>query len=262
MDRIAVIDAEAARFAQVLSAADPTAPVPTCPEWNAADLAWHLTEVHLFWAGILARAARTEEQVAEVDAGKPDRPADVAGILAVRAQATADLLDQLRRLDDSEARWSWWPPDQTVGFTRRMQTYEATMHRIDAELAAGLAVSPIAADVAAGAVEHCIDVMWGWLPDGATYAPLARLELVATDTDQRWDVEVGHWTKIGEESGKHYDEPRAVRGPGPSDTPVATVRAPAQELARWAWSRRGTVERSGDPVAVAAVDALIAAGIP
>ena len=36
------------------------------------------------------------------------------------------------------------------------------MHRV-AELTEGLPVGSIAADVAAGAV----DVMWGWLPDGA-----------------------------------------------------------------------------------------------
>lgn len=58
--------------------------------------------------------------------------------------------------------------DQTVGFTRRMQTYEATMHRVDAELTAGLPVGPIAPDVAASAVDHAIDVMWGWQQEGST----------------------------------------------------------------------------------------------
>ena len=87
-------------------------------------------------------------------------------LLALREQATTALLDQLGRLDDAEPRWTWWPADQTVGFTRRMQTYEATMHRVDAELTAGLSIGTIAPDVAAGAVDHAVDVMWGWLPDG------------------------------------------------------------------------------------------------
>jgi hypothetical protein len=57
-----------------------------------------------------------------------------ADIIALREQATTALLEQLDRLDDAEPRWSWWPPEQTVGFTRRMQIHEATMHRVDAEL--------------------------------------------------------------------------------------------------------------------------------
>jgi len=47
---------------------------------------------------------------------------------------------------------------------RRMQTYEATMHRVDAELTADLPTGPIAPDVAVGAVDHAVDVMWGWRP--------------------------------------------------------------------------------------------------
>lgn len=58
--------------------------------------------------------------------------------LPLRERATTELVSQLNALDDSQPRWSWWEPDQTVGFTRRMQTYEATMHRVDAELIAGL----------------------------------------------------------------------------------------------------------------------------
>jgi hypothetical protein len=45
-----------------------------------------------------------------------------------------------------------------------MQTYEATMHRVDAELTADLPTGPIAPDVAVGAVDHAVDVMWGWRP--------------------------------------------------------------------------------------------------
>jgi len=52
MDRIAIVCTEAQRLADVRS--------PTCPDWSAADLLWHLTEVHFFWAGVLQRDARTE----------------------------------------------------------------------------------------------------------------------------------------------------------------------------------------------------------
>src|ERR1700754_958085 len=154
MDRIAIIRDEAARFADVLSATNPEARCPTCPDWSAVDLLWHLTEVHFFWAGVLAQDVRAEADVAAVEQSKPDRPAATRDLLAVREQATNALIAQLGRLDDAEPRWSWWPPDQTVGFTRRMQICEATMHRVDAELTAAVPISAIGPETAAGAVDH------------------------------------------------------------------------------------------------------------
>ncbi len=255
-----VIRTESRRFADVLADTPPETHCPTCPDWNAADLLWHLTEVHAFWAGILTGNAQTDADMAAVENAKPARPSSIDEMLRVREESTASLLEQLEELGDDEPRWSWWDSDQTVGFTRRMQTCEATMHRVDAELTAGVPVSPIAADVAAGAVDHCVDVMWGWMPDWAAYEPLTIAEFVAADTGQRWLAEIGHWVGTGPESGKPFDMPRAVRGPAGSE-PRVTVTAPVQDLALWAWTRGGTVRTSGEPAAVAAVDALIANGI-
>src|SRR5699024_5919430 len=136
MDPLTVIRAQSDRLAAVLAETDPAARVPTCPDWDAADLLWHLTEVHLFWAGILAGNVRTDAGTEAVEAGKTDRPAELSAVLALRTEATDRLLEQLSRLDDAEPRWSWFEADRTVGFTRRMQTCEATMHRVDAELTA------------------------------------------------------------------------------------------------------------------------------
>jgi uncharacterized protein (TIGR03083 family) len=249
MDRIAVIRTESRRFADVLATADPDARCPTCPDWNASDLLWHLTNVHFFWAGVLERNALTESDIAAVEQAKPERPTAMADLLALREQATTALLEQLDRLDDTEPRWSWWAPDQTVGFTRRMQTYEATMHRVDAELTAGLPIGPIGPDVAVGAVDHAVDVMWGWLPDGATHEPRAVVEFVASDADMRWLVEVGVAS----------DWPRAVRAT--AGEPTATVSARVVDLALWAWTRGGSVETVGQPASVAALDAVVTNGM-
>lgn len=260
MNREAIIGAESDRFAEVLAGTPSSARVPSCPDWTAGDLLWHLTEVHLFWAGVLGRDARTEQDVEAVESAKPERPGDLAGLLELRRQATEALLAELGRLDDAEPRWSWFDADQTVGFTRRMQTYEATMHRVDAELAAGLPISPIAPEVAAGSIDHGIAVMWGWMADWATYEPKAIGEFIATDTDQRWLVELGHWYGTGPESGKQFDEPRAV--PATSGTPMVTASAPVVDLALWAWGRGGSAEISGDPAGQQALEAVIKQGMP
>lgn len=56
--------------------------------------------------------------------------------LAAVLAATDLLLGQLARRADDEPAWFWFAADRTVGAIRRMQTHEATVHRVDAELAA------------------------------------------------------------------------------------------------------------------------------
>jgi uncharacterized protein (TIGR03083 family) len=254
MDRQAIIAAESRRFAEVLSGADPNRRCPTCPDWTASDLLWHLTEVHFFCATILARRMQHESELQAVERDKPSRPEAVADMLALREQATAVLLDQLAKHEDNEACWSWWAPDQTVGFTRRMQTYEATMHRLDAELTADVPVSLIATDVAEGAVDHAVDVMWGWMPNEATYRTDSIVNFVATDTGQSWSVEVGTWT------ANTGDGPRAVRAT--AGEPTATVTGSVVDLALWVWTRGGSVQTAGDPSSLAALNAVVSQGMP
>ena len=110
MDPTAIIRVEAQRFADVLAATAPDARCPTCPEWSASDLLWHLVVVHHFWAGVLARDVRTDADAAAIERAVPVRPDNTADLLALREQATTALLEQLDRLDDAEQRWSWWPP--------------------------------------------------------------------------------------------------------------------------------------------------------
>lgn len=261
MDHEDVISAETDRFAQVLATANPRAQCPTCPDWNAADLLWHLTTVQRFWAEVLEWDVRTDEGAEALESAAPAQPSAISEMLPVREAATAALVQQLRLLGDHEPRWSWWEADQTVGFTRRMQVCEATMHRIDAELTAQVDVRPIAADVATLCVDHCVDVMWGWMPDWATWRPQAVVELVAEDTGGRWLIEVGRWSGTGPTSGREFDVPRAVRASAGAGAPTAQVSAPVDQLARWAWTRRGEAEVTGETRATSAVEQLLAQGI-
>jgi len=256
-----VIAAESERFASVLATAHPRAQCPTCPEWNAADLLWHLTGVQHFWANVLSQDVRTDDAAEALGSGAPPQPSAISEMLPVREVATRELVDELRRLGDDEPRWTWWEADQTVGFTRRMQVCEATMHRIDAELTAQLDVHPIAEDVATLCVDHCVDVMWGWMPDWATWTPQAVVELVAEDTGGRWLIEVGPWRGTGPDSGRNFDVPRAVRARPDAPAPTGQVAAPVDQLARWAWTRQGEAEVTGQPEATSAVEMLLAQGI-
>jgi len=79
---------------------------------------------------------------------------DRAALQALRGQATTDLLSALRGRNDSESAWSWFDADQTAGLTWRMQTHEATVHRVDADPAAGPSGQADHAEVAEDGVDH------------------------------------------------------------------------------------------------------------
>ena len=52
---LAHLETESRRFRDVMADCDPGARVPSCPDWDAADLLWHLGgEVQDFWAWVVS----------------------------------------------------------------------------------------------------------------------------------------------------------------------------------------------------------------
>lgn len=260
MDHLALIQSETDRFIAALRGVDPQTPVPTCPKWTAADLLWHLTEVHAFWAHILASGAVTDEESDRVEAANPARLDDPAAVIGLLEDETAALVGQLATRADSQPAWSWFATDQTVGFTRRMQVHEATMHRVDAELTAGVESAPIAREVAADGIAHAIEVMlawWGTNP-GFEFQPSAgTVELRLSDAEPRFVIG-GRWRGTGQ-SGKSYDEPGIAFTSGTE--PVAVISGTAEEVYRWLWGRGPEPETTGDAEALDAVRAGQAQGV-
>lgn len=258
IDAVAHIRAEADRFAAVLAGVALDARVPSCPDWNAAELLSHLAGVHQFWAGVLAHGFTQTSDVQAWDEQRPRLPESIAELLSVRKASTEALVAELASRDDAEPAWSWFPADQTVGFTRRMQTHEVTMHRVDAELTAGLPVSGIAADIAAAGIDHVLDVMWNWVPQSAQCRETGVLELRATDTGQRWLVRTLRWS--GQAWGTQFVDQSAALRATDASVPTASVRAPIAELDLLVWGRPATVERSGRAEVLDEFDAAVAEG--
>jgi len=257
IDRAATIRDESDRFAAALADVQPDAAVPTCPGWTARDLLQHLVQVHQFWAAVIGERLEGEA-VGAFESSQPALPSETEQLLRLRAEATQALVAALSQRDAAETAWSWFESDQTVGFTWRMQTHEATMHRVDAELTAGLPISPIAADVAAEGVDHIVDVMWNWTPNDAERRVTATIKLVASDTGQEWLIDVHRWT--GEAWGRRFtDQPGGMRSVG--GHPTATVTGTAAALDLLLWNRLQGVEASGDEQALSELDALLAVGV-
>lgn len=246
-----------ARFADVLATCAPDARVPSCPDWDAADLLDHLTGVQDFWTHVVTRAPAPPAE----DYEHPARPTSYADQLALFRTTHAAFAAALEAADPQAPAWSWSPraDDQRVGFSLRRQAHEALIHRLDAEQAAG-AVTPLPADLAADGVHEVLDLIYGTLPEWGTFTPRpGHVEYRLTDAATSIWTQVGTFSGTSPE-GRVYDaapDQHVVDAPGLEASLV--VRGTAADLDAWLWHRGGAdrVEISGDGELRAALEALL-----
>jgi uncharacterized protein (TIGR03083 family) len=260
VDYLAHLAQESARFAEVIAEVPPAARVPSCPDWSADDLLWHLGEVQWFW-GTIVREGLTGEQAEQ---RKPPRPAGRAGLLGFYRRASADLREVLAAVPAAAPAWTW-SQDHTVGFIRRRQAHEALIHRVDAELAAG-GRSPMDPQLSSDGVDEVLRIMYGGdVPEWGTFTSSSGtvLRLQATDTGQSWLVTVGRFTGTDPDDQTRYDEPGIQVTSGRGTGTAASICGTAADLDCWLWHRPSlmAVERSGDPDVLSAFDSMIASGI-
>jgi len=252
---------ESARFAGAIGGAPPEAPVPSCPDWNADDLLWHLAEVQWFWSTIV----RERMTAAPEGQATPQRPGDRAGLTAFYDRVSHDLADVLAATPPDTPAWTW-SADQTVGFIRRRQAHEALIHRVDAELAAG-SRTPMDPDLSADGVDEALRIMYGNLPPWGSFTPesAATLRLLASDTGDTWLVTVGRFTGTDPGDGTRYDdEPDIHTADGdPGGPAAAEIRATSADLDCWLWHRPtfAPVTPLGDQDVLGRFQAAIAPGI-
>ena len=251
LDFLAQLRADSARFRAVLADADPSARVPTCPDWDAEDLLWHLAEVQHFW-GVIVRDKLDDPEQSEAD--KPERAQGHEQLLAQFDEAHTILVEALDGTADDVPVWTWYEPDRTVGFVRRRQAHEALVHRLDAELTAGT-VTDVDPVFAADGVLEVLEWMYSDIPEWATSeldGPVGRVAI--DDVGVGWLVQLGHWSGHSPNTGKTYaDEPllRLVD----AGEPAFTVSGSARDLHRWLWNRPtdGEITTEGDVTAFVGV---------
>jgi uncharacterized protein (TIGR03083 family) len=245
IDYLELLRSESARFGDVLADTDPSAPVPTCPDWTAADLVWHLAEVQLFWATIVRDRLDDPEPA---DESKPERPSDYGELLTLYREASAALADSLANTADDVAVWTWLDKDQSVGFVRRRQAHEALIHRVDAELTAGAPVTDSDPALATDGVLEVVDWMFGGAPEWATHeidGPVGRL--ATNDTGAQWFVQLGRFSGESPNTGKTYTDRPTVNVVDEGDA-VFTISGTAHDLDAWLWNRptNGEITIEGD----------------
>ncbi|MFW2332727.1 maleylpyruvate isomerase family mycothiol-dependent enzyme [Ilumatobacter sp.] len=245
--------AESARFRSVLADAPPEAHVPTCPDWNASDLLWHLAEVQHFWGTIVAG------RLDRPPGSTPERPADRDELLEFFDSSNGLLVSSLTGTPDETPVWTWASSARNVGFVRRRQAHEAVIHRLDAELTVGL-VTDLDADLATDGIAEALEHMFGGAPPWATRTGTGRIGAVsASDTGARWLVQLGRWSGTSPNTGTSYADEGMIDVVDAGE-PTFEVSGRAGDLDAWFWSRPpgGPIDRHGD---VAELEAIIAAGV-
>jgi uncharacterized protein (TIGR03083 family) len=243
------IRSESARFREVLAAADPAARVPACPDWDAADLLWHLAEVQLFWSRVvrLRPAGPDDPEIAALP--EAERPDSYAELLETFDDFSHALATELDRAGPSAHAWHW-SPEQAVGTSFRRQAHEALIHRLDAEQTAGVEPAAFDPHLAADGVAELFEVMfggeapaWGRIERGAD-----RVAVELTDLGETLWVEPCTFLGTDPESGRNYAGPHLLLVDDPGQPAASTVRGTAADLDTWLWKRRDQtgIEVSGD----------------
>lgn len=218
MNYLASLEVVTEAFLHDLGSADPLA---HCADirWTTIELAAHLGAVHA-WSAANVRTGTRNPLISVPQLEGP----------AVDWYATnrTDLLDTLRDHPAQQLCYTLSTTDRTVGFWHRRQLFETLVHLWDLRSAADAsAPAPPEVDAAvhADGVSELFDV---FLPRSGTLAPLGgTIQLIATDTDDRWTFGNDWQSAAGEE-------------------PTASVSATAGELLLWVWNRGAQLEATGD----------------
>ncbi|MDX6203721.1 MAG: hypothetical protein QOJ83_3221 [Frankiales bacterium] len=206
------------------------AAVPSCPDWSVADLLRHVGEVHRWAEAVVATAAPEDPDSVTVLGPVPADDA-LADWVAMGHQA---LVETLRTASPDLHCWQFLRAPSPLAFWARRQLHETSVHRMDAELAAGMALSPVSHDLAEDGID---ELLTGFLPRPSSRlrSERPRSVLVApTDSDQRWWV------------GLSQDHPVTVREERPAD---AVLRGSVAELYPGLWNR-GPVEGDDELLAL------------
>jgi len=226
--------------------------VPSCPGWKVRDVVQHTGVVH-----------RQKERIVRerwIDAQPDLTNPPSSGLIEWFLKGSESLVATLTGTDPSTQVFSWYPPDQSVGFWYRRMAHETAIHRVDAELGHGI-INPIDPRLAADGIDEILTVMMGGCPDWATSTATDQtLRIECRDRPDSWSLRFITWSGTGPESGTDYrDEPGLIfEAVG---QPTTVIRGPAGDLDLFLWGRgpKEALTITGDDSSVDTLRAIAAA---
>ena len=230
--------ADYGRLRDAAEAAELTVAVPACRGWTMADLVYHLAEVYLHKVTLMRTGEEPEQWPPPALKAEPP--------LAVLGRAYGALRAEFRARGPALPALTWYDPDQTVAFWIRRMAQETLIHRIDAEQAAGLPVTPEPADLAVDGVDEVLRrfLAYGSVTWPEEFAAMEGEHLAAEHGQDAITVAAGEtaWTVRPSPHRVTVDD-------GAAANPRAVVEGPPGPMLRWLWGRAGddAVRTSGDP---------------
>jgi len=219
-EHIAHLREEGELFTQAATAAGPDAAVPTCPGWQVRDLVRHLGGVHR-WATSYVVTGNPSPSSERADAQYFAAIADEDLLPAYRS-AHATLVEALAGAPADLACWAFLAAPSPLAFWARRQAHETTIHRVDAEIAAGMP-SSCSAGVSADGIDELLNGFFSRTRGKLVCNPAVALAVRATDTGDAWTIRI------------EPDRRVVTAGAGDAD---CTVSGMASELYLLLWNRR------------------------
>jgi uncharacterized protein (TIGR03083 family) len=216
---------EGARLAAAAAVADPDGAVPTCPEWTVRDLIRHTGAVHRWATGFVA-GGRTEPSGAGLDDVVGTWPADddLAGWLG---QGCTDLVRALVAAPDDLQCWTFLAAPSPRAMWARRQAHETAVHRVDAQLAAGIPLTPCAPAFAGDGIDELLVLFVPRRSSKLRADPPATLAVRCTDADASWQLRMD------------ADGVTTTAGTGGDTGAACTVSGTAHDLYLALWNRTG-----------------------
>jgi uncharacterized protein (TIGR03083 family) len=227
---LAEVTGSTATLAEIAGHADPTTPVPTCPEWTLRQLITHVGRAHRWAAAIVDTNAAEPIPFREVPDGRlPDDPAQ-------RPQWLRDGAARLAGAVRTGAGpvWTHLGPGPASYWGRRM-AHETAVHRADGQITVGTrpVIDPeIAADGIAEWLSFLPAIQAGEQPERPGILPegkVVHFHVTDQGVDGEWLVRGGPGG-IAVETG-HGKGDMALRGPASDVLLVLLRRLPPDDPA-------------------------------
>lgn len=189
-EHISRLDDAGKRLGAAAAAAGLDAQVPSCPDWVVRDLVRHQGGVHRWATGYVA-GPRTEFWDVDLPDVVGAWPAD-DDLLDWFAAGHAGLIETLSNADPGLVCWTFLAAPSPLAMWARRQAHETTVHRVDAELAAGWQPANVPAPFAADGVAELLTCFITRPPSGTLHAdPGKTLRVRCTDDAGDWLVSIG-----------------------------------------------------------------------